>query len=208
VIDEKRERQTLGLRVLSPPMVHSILEFLNLTPNDLGNGAPETSVECIESTEENVPPLCLVSQRTCIPIEHHINKKKIPRNLRFVGCVPVIVCILSLTHVRNNILEGEHGGALEPRNFRLGRLVTALQNGCYVGYSHLHFSSIDGRDKNVRLVAVITEVLIKLSDQALVCSGGDGLEQPLQTLILQLLNRPTSCRIIGELLFDGKGVIQ
>jgi hypothetical protein len=116
VSDEKREGQTPSLRVLSHPMVHSIPEFLNLTPNDLGNRAPETSVEHIKSTEENVPPLCLVSQRTHIPIEHHINKKKIPRNLRFAGCVSVTVCILSLTHVRNNILEGEHGGALELGN--------------------------------------------------------------------------------------------
>jgi hypothetical protein len=97
-------------------MVHSFPEFMNLMPNDLENGALETSVERIESTKENVPPLCLVSQRTHIPIEHHINKKKIPRNLCFAGCVPVTVCILPLTHVENDILEGEHGGALEPRN--------------------------------------------------------------------------------------------
>jgi hypothetical protein len=44
VSDEKKERQTPGLRVLSPLMVHSFTEFLNL-PSDLGNGAPETSVE-------------------------------------------------------------------------------------------------------------------------------------------------------------------
>jgi hypothetical protein len=61
VSDEKRERQTPGLRVLSPPMVHSFPEFLNLSPYDLGDGAPETSMERIESTEEQVPPLCLVS---------------------------------------------------------------------------------------------------------------------------------------------------
>jgi hypothetical protein len=116
VSDEKRERQTPSLRVLSHPMVHSFPEFLNLTPNDIGNGALETSVERIESTEKNVPPLCLVSQRTHVPIEHHINKKKILRNLRFAGCVLVTVCILPLTHVKNDILKGEHGGALEPRN--------------------------------------------------------------------------------------------
>jgi hypothetical protein len=116
VSDEKRERQTPSLRVLSRLMVHSFPKFLNLTPNDLGNGAPETSVERIESIEENVPPLCLVSQRTHVPIEHHINKKKIMRNLRFASCISVVVCILPLTHVRNNVLEGEHRGALEPRN--------------------------------------------------------------------------------------------
>jgi hypothetical protein len=47
VSDEKRKRQTPGLRVLSPLMVHSFLEFLNLLPYDLGNGAPETSMERI-----------------------------------------------------------------------------------------------------------------------------------------------------------------
>jgi hypothetical protein len=45
VSDEKRERQTPSLCVLSPPMVHSFIEFLNLSPYDHGNGAPETSVE-------------------------------------------------------------------------------------------------------------------------------------------------------------------
>jgi hypothetical protein len=45
VSDEKKERQTPGLRVLGPPMVHSFTKFLNLLPNDLRNGAPETSVE-------------------------------------------------------------------------------------------------------------------------------------------------------------------
>jgi hypothetical protein len=47
VSDEKRERQTLSPRVLSPPMVHSIPKFLNLPPYDLGNGAPKTYMECI-----------------------------------------------------------------------------------------------------------------------------------------------------------------
>jgi hypothetical protein len=111
VSDEKRERQTPGLRVLNRPMVHSFPEYLNLSPYDLENGTPETSVECIKSTEEQVPPLCLVSQRTHIPVQHHINEKKIPRNLHFAGCIPVIVCILPLTLVRNNVLEDEHGGA-------------------------------------------------------------------------------------------------
>jgi hypothetical protein len=60
--DEKRERQTPCPRVLSHLMVHSFPEFINLSPYDLGNGAPKTSMERIEGTEENVPPLCLVSQ--------------------------------------------------------------------------------------------------------------------------------------------------
>jgi hypothetical protein len=61
VSDKKRERQTPGLRVLSCLMVHSFPEFLTLSPYDLRNGAPETSMECIEGTEEQVPPLCLMS---------------------------------------------------------------------------------------------------------------------------------------------------
>jgi hypothetical protein len=118
------------------------------------------------------------------------------------------VYILPLTHVRNDILEGEHGGALKPRDVRLGRLMVALQNSRYISYGHLHFSSVDGRDKNIRLVAIITQMLVKSSDQAFVCSGGDGLEKPLQTPVLQLLNRLTCSFIIGELLFNGKGVLQ
>jgi hypothetical protein len=120
----------------------------------------------------------------------------------------VTVCILPLTHVGNNVLEGEHEGALKPMNVRLRRLMAALQNRRYIGYGLLHFSSVDGRDKNVRLVAIITQMLIKSSDQALVYSRGDGLEKSLQTPVLQLLNRLTCSFIIGELLFDGKGVLQ
>jgi hypothetical protein len=60
VSDEKRERQTPGLRVLSRPMVHSFPEFLNLTPNDLGNGAPETSVERIWRALRNKSRLCVL----------------------------------------------------------------------------------------------------------------------------------------------------
>jgi hypothetical protein len=72
--DEKRERQAPGLRVLCSPVVHSIPEFLNLPPYNLGNGAPETSMERIQSTEEQIPPLCLVPQRTHVPIQHHVNE--------------------------------------------------------------------------------------------------------------------------------------
>jgi hypothetical protein len=36
VSDEKRKRQTPGLHVLNPPMVHSFTKFLNLAPFDLG----------------------------------------------------------------------------------------------------------------------------------------------------------------------------
>jgi hypothetical protein len=86
--------------------------------------------------------------------------------------------------------------------------VAALQNGHYICYGHLHFSSVNGREKYVRLVAINTQMLVKLSDQALVCSGGDGHEKPLQTLVLQLLNHPTCSFIFGELLFYDKGVLQ
>jgi hypothetical protein len=129
VSDEKRERQTPSPRVLGYLMVHSFPEFINLSPYDLRNGAPKAFVVHIEGTEENVPPLCLVPQRTHVPIQHHIYEQKIPRNLHFAGCILVLVCILPLTHVRNDVLEGEHGGALDPRYFRFERLVTALQNG-------------------------------------------------------------------------------
>jgi hypothetical protein len=61
VSDEKRERQTPSFRMLSYSMVHSFLEFVNLPPYDLGNGAPKASVEQIKGTEKYVPPLCLVS---------------------------------------------------------------------------------------------------------------------------------------------------
>jgi hypothetical protein len=47
VSDKKRERQTPSLRVLCRPMVHSVPEFLNLSPYDLGNGGLETSMEHI-----------------------------------------------------------------------------------------------------------------------------------------------------------------
>jgi hypothetical protein len=45
--DEKRERQAPGLRVLCSPVVHSIPEFMNLPPYNLGNGALEASMERI-----------------------------------------------------------------------------------------------------------------------------------------------------------------
>jgi hypothetical protein len=121
---EKRERQTPGLCVLSHLMVHSFPEFLNLTPNDLGKRAPETFVERIEGTEEQVPPLCLVSQRTHVPIQHHINEKKIPRNLCFAGSIPVVVCILPLTHVENNASRVSMGGT------RATKRLTREARGC------------------------------------------------------------------------------
>jgi hypothetical protein len=180
VSDEKRERQTPGLHVLRYSMVHSFPKFVNLSPYDLENGAPETSMEQVEGTEKHVPPLSLVSQRTHVPIKHHVNEPKIRRNLRLACCVLVLVCILPLTHVGDDVLNGEHGGAVYPRYVRLRRLVTAFQNSRYVGYGHLDVDAINGREKDVWLVALVPQMLIKCLDQTLVCSGGNGFEKPLQ----------------------------
>jgi hypothetical protein len=49
---------------------------------------------------------------------------------------------------------------------------------------------------------------VKLSDQPLICSGGDGFEKPLQTPALQFVDGPTCGFIVGEHLFDGKSVLQ
>jgi hypothetical protein len=91
----------------------------------------------------------------------------------------VLVYILPLTHVRDDVLEGEHGGAVNPRNVRLGRLVTALQNSHYIGYGRLHVSAVDGRDKNVWPAAIIPQMLVKSTDQMFIRGGGDKLELPL-----------------------------
>jgi hypothetical protein len=86
--------------------------------------------------------------------------------------------------------------------------MAAFQNGRYIGYSHLHFSSVNEREKYVRLVAINPQMLVKFSNQMLVCSGGDGFEKPLQTPAFQFFDRPTYSFIVGELHFDGKGVLQ
>jgi hypothetical protein len=41
-----------------------------------------------------------------------------------------------------------------------------------------------------------------------ICGGGDGLKQPLQTLVLQLLDRPFCSFILGEFVFDGERSLQ
>jgi hypothetical protein len=89
--------------------------------------------------------------------------------------------MLPLTHVGKDILECEHGGALKPRTIRLRRLMAALQNGHYIGYGHLHFDAVNGREKDVWPVALVPQMLIKCLDQTLVCSGGNGFEKPPQT---------------------------
>jgi hypothetical protein len=86
--------------------------------------------------------------------------------------------------------------------------MAAFQNGRYIGYGHLHFSAVNGREKYVRLVAFNPQMLVKLFDQALVCSGGDGFEKPFQIPVFQFFDRPTCSFIVGELLFDGEGVLQ
>jgi hypothetical protein len=86
---------------------------------------------------------------------------------------------LPLTHVGNNVLDSEHGRALEPGSIRLRRLMATLQHGRYVGYGHLYFSFVNGREKHIWLVALTPQIIIEFSDQALISGGGDGLEKPL-----------------------------
>jgi hypothetical protein len=135
-------------------------------------------------------PLCLVSQRTHISVQHYVNKEKISRNLRLASCIPTIIGILPLTHIENDVLECEHGGALKPGDFQLRRLMVALQHSRYIGDGHLHFSSINGRERYVRLVTVNPQMSVKFFDQTLVCSGGDMFEKPLQTPTLQFFYHP------------------
>jgi hypothetical protein len=176
VSDEKRERQSPGLRVLCYLMVHSFPKFLNLSPYDLGNGASETSVERVEGTEKHVPPLCLVSQRTHVPIKHHVNEPQIRRNLRLACCVPVLICILPLTHVGDDVLNGEHGRVVNPRYVRLRRLVVAFQNCRHISDGHLDVDAVNGREEDVWPATLVPQMLIKHLDQTLVCSGGNRLE--------------------------------
>jgi hypothetical protein len=117
-----------------------------------------------------------VSQRTHILAQHHVDKEKIPWNLRLTSCIPVVIDVLPLTHIGNDVLECKHGGALNPWDVRLRRLMAALQHSRYISNGHLHFSPVNGREKNVRLVTVNPQMSVKLSDQPLVCSGGDGFE--------------------------------
>jgi hypothetical protein len=115
---------------------------------------------------------------------------------------------LPLTHVGDDVLDGEHGWAINPWFIRFRRLMVAFQNNRYVGYGHLDVSIIDVRDKDVWPVAVVLQIIIKGSDQTFICGGGDWFEQPLQTLALKLLNCPLCCIILGEIFFDGKCGLQ
>jgi hypothetical protein len=56
--------------------------------------------------------------------------------------------------------------------------MATLQNSRYINYGHLYFSSVNGGEKYIRLVTLTTQMIVKFSDQALVSSGGDGLEKP------------------------------
>jgi hypothetical protein len=83
---------------------------------------------------------------------------------------------LPLTHVRDDVLDGEHGGTVNPWFIRFRRLMVAFQNSRYVGYGHLDASIVDGRDKYVWPVVVILQILIKGLDQTFICGGGDRFE--------------------------------
>jgi hypothetical protein len=88
----------------------------------------------------------------------------------------VTVCILPFTHVGDDVLDGEHGGAVNPRYVRIRRLMTTFQSSHYVGYGHLHVSIVDGKDKHIWPATVVPQMLIKSLDQTFLCGGGDGLE--------------------------------
>jgi hypothetical protein len=208
VSDEKGKMQTPSFCGLSYSVVHSFPEFVNLPPYDLGNGAPKALVERVQSTEEQVLSLGFVSQGTHIILKHNVNEPKLRRNLRLAGGIMVSVCILPLTHVENNILDSEHGGANSPRLVRFRRLIIAFQSSRYVDYGHLHVSIVDGRDKNVWPAVVVPQMLIKSLDQMFVCGGGDGFEQPFQATVLHFLNRPLRSLILGEVIFDGERGLQ
>jgi hypothetical protein len=85
----------------------------------------------------------------------------------------MLICILPLTHVGDDVLEGEQEGTVNPRNVQIRKLMTAFQSSHYVGYGHLHIPIIDGRDKNVWPATIVPQMLIKSSDQTFVCRGGD-----------------------------------
>jgi hypothetical protein len=76
----------------------------------------------------------------------------------------MLVCILPLTHVGDDVLKGEHGGAVNQRYVQLGRLMTALQSSRYVCYGHLHVFAVNGRQKNLWSVAIVPQMLVKSPD--------------------------------------------
>jgi hypothetical protein len=83
----------------------------------------------------------------------------------------VLVSILPLTHVGDDVLYGEHGGAINPRLVRFKWLMVAFQNSRYVSYGHLDVSIVNGRDKDVWPVVVVLQVFIKGPDQMFICGG-------------------------------------
>jgi hypothetical protein len=120
----------------------------------------------------------------------------------------VPIYILPLTHVGDDVLDGEHGGAVNSWFICFRWLMVTFQNSCYVSYGHLDVSIIDGRDKDVWPVVVVLQILVKGLDQTFICSGGNRFEQPLQTSVLKLLNCPLCCIILVEIFFDGKCGLQ
>jgi hypothetical protein len=109
-------------------------------------------------------------------LQHDLHKPELGRYLCLAGCILVLVCILPLTHVGDDVLYSEHGGAINSWFVRFRWLMVTFQNSRYVGYGHLDVSIVDGRDKDVWPVAVVLQIFIKGSDQTFICGGGDGFE--------------------------------
>jgi hypothetical protein len=151
-------------------------EFIYLLPNDLGNGAPKALVERIQGTKKHVPSLCLVSQGTHVPTLHNIHKPVLGRYLCLAGGIPVPICILPLTHVGDDVFYSEHGGAVNPWFVCFRWLTVAFQNSYYVSYGHLDVLIVNGRNKDMWLVAVVLQIFIKRPDQIFICGGGDRFE--------------------------------
>jgi hypothetical protein len=111
--------------------------------------------------------------RLCVlcPKGHTFLYSTTSTNQRFRGIFALLAafrCLFAycpLTHVRDDVLECEHGGTVNPRNVRIKKLMTTFQNSRYVGYGHLHVPIIYGRDKNIWPAAIVPQMLIKSPDQ-------------------------------------------
>jgi hypothetical protein len=94
-------------------------------------------------------------------LQHDVHKPELGRYLHLVGGIPVSICILPLKHVGDDVLDGEHGRAINPWLIRFRQLMVPFQNSRYVGYGHLDASIVDGRDKDVWPAIVLLQILIK-----------------------------------------------